>query len=585
MTNRSLLFETKFLTVKIKNNYIIKDLCIEMKKAERVALVGTSGAGKTITALALLGLLNRLIPEAEINGEIYWFIGKENVDRPVIGYVPQGTGVNLNPYLPIKRQVLELIFPSRLIDSNESQLMDEAWNLFHTLGLIPQERVFKLYPHELSGGMQQRILIAIALLAHPDILILDEPTTSLDTVTRASVHKVLFDYMEEKGTSLLLITHNIDEARILSDRIFTLSGGSITEGAPVKAIFKQPVTNNNGQVTPTSPVEADIKDQSDVDRIPRRILNNNSDIFLMADNVSISIDKQLIVNGFSATIKRFSRFGVMGETGSGKTTLIRGLSSLIPLQKGDLIFDNHTLSNLDQSSIRYLRRYFQVCFQDPNNALNPYMTIEELIHEPAKIYGFEEPSSDEIRSALQIFELTDDILKRYPSQLSFGQKQRLALLRLLFFSRDIKLVYMDEPMSGLDSETWQKVLNVFIDQYSKLTFFIVSHDLEFIRSFCKDIAVLWGGRVVELIYGYPWEFVHPYSRLLWEASSIISTEHLEQFQNPLSRISKDFGKIGCPFMGICQYSKEECKTWEYRLDSLTPSHFVACSVCHNLKGT
>ncbi len=507
------------LAIRSENRTILSGGALVLRRGEGVALVGPSGSGKTLTIYAILDLLNCYAPEIAVDAAIRW----PTVTRAGlrIGYVPQGTSEHLHPYLPIRRQIHELVAWSRARRA-ASLNDDQVREMLNSLRIVPAEQILRAYPHMLSGGMRQRVLLAVALLSDPDLIILDEPTSALDGMAKSAAYQELLS-QRRRGTALLIATHDMREATILADELIAIRQGKLAAEDPAvlraqmaeASLARTSLENAAAQATESSRSAAN--DQTEGQR---------EEVWI-ADHVTIRSGRRpggrfegstFEVKDFSCVVRRGEALGLVGETGCGKTTTIRGLALLAPTYGGSVRLGTTVLTGLSRGAVRQHRARFQVIFQDSYLGLNPYLSVRQLFLEPAAVHGTPPPPDEQIVKILSDVGLEPEVLKTTIGTLSYGQKQRVAICRALVSFPDLELLLMDEPLTALDSVARTKMIAVLRAQRLKgMAMVISSHDLDLISELCDGMVVLRHGRIVEALEMRPWAFQTDYGRLFWDA--------------------------------------------------------------------
>jgi ABC-type glutathione transport system ATPase component len=478
--------QIKNLSISFNNHQVLKEFSLHLKSKKITALVGQSGSGKSVTALAILGLLRH----AKIDGEIIFdgknllnFSEKElcKIRGHEIGFIFQDPQTSLNPLHKIGKQIAEAI----LIHQPKISKKDLKKRISELLTMVDfKAAISRLddYPHQFSGGQKQRIMIAIALANNPTILIADEPTTSLDVKTQDEILNLLRRLCDELGMSVLLITHNLRAVKKVADEVVEISAAPVTE-----------IKNN---------LRKSLKGEE--------VLN--------VKNLSVSYKKTPIISDINFSLNSGENLGIIGESGSGKSTLALALCNLIK-SEGEIEFFQ---KNNWKKNERELRRSVQIVFQDPFSSLNPRMTVEEIISEGLIIHGSKasfvkgggpelgEGSGDlnhpsqmlkhlihplfqrglEVDKILQQLHLSLDLKSRYPHQLSGGQRQRVAIARALILQP--KILILDEPTSALDFATQNEILNLLLEiqRSQEISYILISHDLEIIERISDKILTL-----------------------------------------------------------------------------------------------
>ena len=515
------------LRISADDGVIVEGRGFGVGRGKRVALVGASGSGKSLTVNALLGLLHLRSPGVRANLKVSWPFKPLRALR--VGYVPQGTSGHLHPQLPVGRQVLEVL-QAQLGWAGAAVQFGKLQDLLRRLRMSDADRVVDKYPHELSGGMRQRVLIATALLVRPEFLILDEPTSALDGLAKAAVYRAVLETAEAEQCALLLLTHHPSEASILTDRAVHIVGGhfveersSVQEREAVAKLDTLPVPD-----TGAPPATAARRHTEDSGAAP----------VLVASKVSVRPGERsapgqvsfFTVSDLSLELEKGEAVGLIGETGSGKTTAVRGLSMLAQVLGGNIQLDGIALNKMSKRELRRARKQFQVVFQDSYLGLNPYFSVHDLFLEPARLHGTPVPTEHDIRAVLERVGLPAQILSRKTSELSYGQKQRLALVRILASFPELRVLLMDEPTTGLDDDSRATVLSLLHECKQKgLALVLASHDLATVEELCDDVIVIRDGATVDRAHGMPPRFTQEYSSLLWRAFSIQNRQELNAF--------------------------------------------------------
>ena len=508
--------EVESLAVEIGNQAIVTGVTFKAKSGEVIGIVGTSGSGKSMTALALTGLLP---PGARVSGHIR--LDHESVDtRNVssvrgrrIGIVFQEPATALNPLMRIGDQVAESI--QLHSDPSRAGSLATARRLLARVGLpealVPADR----YPHELSGGQRQRVAIAIALAASPRVLNADEPTTALDVTTQHQILALLQEIAAEDGLAVILISHDLAIIRQVSTQIIVMSGGRVVEQGLTDDVLRQPR-----------------------DTVTRELFKNHVPPFAQASQaIGPAVlqaqhvgrvrhqdrTSRTILEDINLRVHAGERVGIVGESGSGKSTLVRILIGLEAPDSGVVELGGHPFDLSNAARTRRQRQLVQAVFQDPVSSLNPRHSIEKIVGEPlsllAPVVGEAERAS-RIRRSLDQVGLGMIRLAARPHEFSGGQRQRIALARALV--ADPQLLVLDEAVSALDAVTRNEILRLILALWASRGrgFLLVSHDLSVIRSVTDRICVLAGGVIVEegateAVLSQP---EHPYTRQLVEAT-------------------------------------------------------------------
>ncbi|ACQ78735.1 ABC transporter related [Beutenbergia cavernae DSM 12333] len=477
----------------------VRGVSLDVARGEVVALVGESGSGKTTIGRTILGLL-------PASAERYGAVELDGADllrlpdrrrRRVLGAriatIPQDPLAALNPVQRIGPQVAEVLAIHGLASGDAARA--RALEALRLAGLDDAEARYRQYPHELSGGQRQRVLIAIAIVAGPELIVADEPTSALDVTVQRRILDHLEHLVRETGTSLLLITHDLGVAGDRADRVVVLSDGEVVEQGATGAVLErpeQPYTRALLEATPdrrppaTPPPSAGSSDSPalEVRGLGRTFHVTGRPPVTAADDVSF-------------TIPRGGALGLVGESGSGKTTTARIVLGLLRPDAGEVLVDGRVQDS--PAEIRRARRFVQPVFQDPYSSLSPHQSIASSIAEPLRALGGGNRAERRARVAelLDRVHLPASVGRRRPTELSGGQLQRVAIARALAIHP--RLVVCDEPVSSLDVSVQARVLDVLAElrEQDGLALLFISHDLAVVRAVCEDVAIMRAGRIVE----------------------------------------------------------------------------------------
>lgn len=481
-------------------------LDLTVARGEVVAVVGESGSGKTTTANALLGLLppnGRITAGSAVINGVETAGAAEKVLRSlrgsVVGLVPQDPMVGLNPTMRIGTQVAEGV---RLRGVTRDNVDKEVLELLSQAGIPdPRSRV-RQYPHELSGGMRQRVLIAIALSGKPQLIVADEPTSALDVTVQQRILDHLEQLVREQGLSLLIITHDLAVASDRADRVIVMQHGRVVEEgqpqsilvSPTDAYTKQliaaaPGLANGGKVTPRFTVNRE--------GLPESILTLTDVSKHFAGRGSTGGFHAL--EGVSLEVPRGQTHALVGESGCGKTTTLRIAMGLEHPTSGNVTVDGSEIGGLSWRKMRPLRRKMQLVHQNPFLALDPKFTIKQIVLEPLISFGVGDRRSRSLRAKelLDQVALPASFLDRLSTELSGGQRQRAAIARALALNPD--LLMLDEPVSALDVSVQEQILALLTDLQADLglSYLFVSHDLAVVSQVSHTVSVMNKGRIVE----------------------------------------------------------------------------------------
>jgi peptide/nickel transport system ATP-binding protein len=527
-------------------NRAVDDISFSIDKGEIVGVVGESGSGKSVTCHTMLGLLPQ--PPAKVEGGSVSFDNEELLNLPQsllrairgkrISMIFQDPMSCLNPYLKILDQITEPI----LIHENVSRGTAEtrAIEMMKKVGIRDAEARARSYPHEFSGGMRQRVMIAMALVTRPDLLLADEPTTALDVTVQARILKILRSLKDDLGIAVLFVTHDLGVVAELADRVVVMYRGKIVEQGNTRDIFEKPshpyvkgliacrpTLDTQYEILPTvddflkteirkdgSFILSEHPDSTErLSKLKEKRSSSDKDTSPLLQVSGLQVHFQTgggflgeprktlkAVDGVDLQISSGQTLGLVGESGCGKTTLGRAILRLQKAKSGSILYDKNELNNLSQKEMINFRKRMQIIFQDPYASLNPRQTIEQTLIEPMIVHGIGSNYSnrrDQIVSLLEEVGLGPEFLLRYPHEFSGGQRQRISVARAL--AVEPEFIVCDECVSAMDVSVQAQVLNLLRELQEKrdLTYLFISHDLSVVKFMSDDVIVMQNGKIVE----------------------------------------------------------------------------------------
>lgn len=520
---------------------VIDKINLSIQQGETVALLGESGSGKSLTAMSIM----RLLPDsAHIKkGNIFFgdqdLLTLSNLDmRKIrggkIAVIFQEPQSSLNPVLTIGQQIFETLSQHKKLYGVARYKC--AIELLHWVEISEPERRINDYPHQFSGGMQQRVMIAMALAGEPDLLIADEPTTALDVMVQAQILKLLQKLQRETGISILFITHDIAVASEMADHVAVMKDGKIIEYASRDEFYKNPVHEYSKELF-TLLQDTSQRVSTEQSTLSRE--NTDQEILLKVSDLKIyfpikkgflkrTVDYVRAVDGISIDLHRGQTLAIVGESGSGKTTLGHGILQLLDNCSGSIIFEGEELSTLKGKALRRRRADMQIVFQDAYSSMNPRMLVADIISEGMIAQGFhnqqgindlQEYRLNRVDLLLEKVGLERAHKNRYPHEFSGGQRQRICIARAL--ATQPKLIVFDEPTSALDISIQRHILKLLkeLQKNMQLSYLFVTHDIGVVEYLAHRIAVMYKGRIVE--QGSAREVLsqpsHPYTQKLLAA--------------------------------------------------------------------
>lgn len=502
----SLLLSVKNLGVEFAGKQTVtalKDISFELNDNDTLAMVGESGSGKSTAALALIGLLP--IQARVTAGAIWWHQQKNKQNLLTssakalgrlrgrhIAMVSQNPATALNPCLNIQTQLTEHMVWHRLCSPRIARR--RAIDLLAEMGLDRQRSILNAYPHQFSGGQQQRIAIAMALAAEPQLLIADEPTTALDTTVQAQILELLQKIQQERKMAMIYISHDLRVVSQISNHLLILRHGSIVEAGKTAQIINTP----RSQYAKTLIAALNLK---------KSAAGGDSDIVLSVKKLNVSYAQHnnpkarlQALKNINLDFYKGSITGIVGESGAGKSTLARAALRLLSPDSGELYFQKAPYHHYDRKAMMALRPHMQMIFQNPYMSLNPRLNIQQILSEALFLHRIVEPSLVKQRVAQLLTEVGLDpaMSERYPHQFSGGQRQRIALARAI--STNPKIIFADEPLSALDVLVQKHIMDLLKDlvQKRQLSIVFITHDLSAARHLCQHLVVMQAGAVIEM---------------------------------------------------------------------------------------
>ena len=568
----SMLLDIKGLDVRFPTRrgttYAVRDVSLTLKPGEILGLVGESGAGKSTVGNAIVNLLE---PPGEVTaGEILFqdlnlrdqgAEAMRNIRGQKIGMIFQDPQTSLNPLMTIGSQLVETII--KITQATGSAAINKAIDLLNSVGIDQAEARLKSYPHQFSGGMRQRVVIALALAGDPDLVIADEPTTALDVSIQAQILELIKSLCRKRMMGVIIVTHDIGVIATIADRVAVMYNGAMVETGYVRQILTDPqhkYTKSLIEAIPRGDIKVDrftsvdyIEGGAQIQRrinldehwLGEKLAQRPPETAISVENLNKTfvLKKAFLkrnrvdlraVKDVSLSIKTGESFGLVGESGSGKSTVVRLIAGLYDVDQGSIkLFEQEVANRRTGKEVIGARRNLQMIFQDPYSSLNARMRVQDIVAEPIRFY---KTASSERQVKQIVHDLLDHVglgskaMLKYPHEFSGGQRQRISIARALA-SRP-KILICDEPTSALDVSVQANILNLLKDLQDELglTMLFISHDLPVIRQMCNRVAVMRHGEICEIAS----------TETLFEAPQHSYSKHLLELMPRL----EDFGKVG-----------------------------------------
>lgn len=499
------LLSVKGLTVAFGDQTVLEDVNFDLQRDEVLGIVGETGAGKSVLARALIDLLPRggdvVSGEVRIDGRPIFAMNEEETRKLRGGQIALiGTNAKalLDPVQTVGSQVANVLRAHRQCSRKEARA--ETLKLFSQVGIVNPERRMDAYPHELSGGMAQRVVIAMALIARPAVVLADDATLGLDATIQVQVLDLLISRCRELGLGAIVITHDLGIVAHYCDRVAIMKDGRILELKPVGKFLAAPEAEYSsalleaGRARPAPRTDSKLESLSRAEARPLLEVRDLHKYFPLSGGEVVRA-----IDGVSFSIKRNETLALVGESGSGKSTVGQCLVKLLNADKGQIVFDGDDVIPFSEKQFRPLRSRIQMVFQEPYVALNPRWTVQDLIAEPLALQmGMSRSdSAKRVRELLDLVKMPARVAEFYPHELTAGQQKRIGIARAL--ATKPEFVIFDEPTTALDIRVRAQIIDLVreLQQNMGLSALFITHDLNSVRSLAHFVAVMRLGKIVE----------------------------------------------------------------------------------------
>lgn len=579
----------------------VRDVSFELRRGEMLGIVGETGAGKTVL---IQSITNQVRPPGRVTAGRVRFdgidllgldsAGMREIRGKRLSFMASNPRTALDPLATIGRQLARALLAHE--DLSDEAARARVLEALEAVGLPDVQRRLRAYPHELSVGMAQRVIIAMVLLHKPDIIIADEPTTGLDVTVQRQVLRLFQEIVRDLGCSTLMVTHDLGVVASFCDHLVVMRGGEVVERSDVPSFFRGPTHPYSRQLLDASLLAEGVT-------VPRLSVREPGEAdggapLLVVRNLvkHFPVGKRLIglpfagehptvkaVNGVSFELAPGEALGLVGESGSGKTTVGRLVLGLLDPTRGEVVFEGRSTTSLSQRELRPYRQHMQMVFQEPHASLNPTMTVARNIEQPLRLQR--EPRltaaerRDRVRELIDLVQLRPFQLELHPHHLSSGQAQRVGIARAI--ATRPRLLVLDEPTSRLDVSVRAEILDLLnrIREELGMACIFISHDLAAVRAVCSRIAIMYLGKIVEL--GSTEEVFavqrHPYSKALLDAvlrpepgAAASGFELAGEIPSPIDL------PAGCTLASRCPLAREGCFGAYPPLDERAPGWFASC---------
>ena len=514
MTTQTPLLEMKDVKISFTSSTgvveAVRGIDMTIYPGQSVAIVGESGSGKSTAAMSILGLLpgTGKVTGVQIlfNGEDITGLNDKEMQKyrgSEIGLVPQDPMSNLNPVWRVGTQVAESLRANNVVKG--SAVGDRVAELLEEAGLPDAQRRARQYPHEYSGGMRQRALIAIGLAARPKLLIADEPTSALDVTVQKRILDHLEGLTEELGTAVLFITHDLGLAAERAEHLVVMHRGRIVESGPSLQILRDPQHPYTRRLVKAAPSLASARIQSalaagvESTELVAHGREGKQEEVIRVENLTKIFGENKAVDDVSFTVRKGTTLALVGESGSGKSTVANMVLNLLDPTSGKVFYKGTDLSTLSNRELFDMRRKMQVVFQNPYGSLDPMFSIYRCIEEPLALHGVGSRKEREARVAelLDMVAMPRSAMRRFPNELSGGQRQRIAIARALALRPEV--LVLDEAVSALDVLVQNQIIRLLAELQEELdlSYLFITHDLAVVRQTADDIVVMKQGAIVE----------------------------------------------------------------------------------------